>query len=88
MKDKEAPEQLLLQLYTRLGLDSALATLQESGLNPLLGKLMITAVALVVGIGGVWVLFWVANDLIGRLPFRRAGTDTAVCLCRPSHSAA
>ncbi len=69
MKDKDAPEQLLLQLYTRLGLDSALATLQESGLNPLTGKLMITAVALVVGIGGVWVLFWVANDLIARLPF-------------------
>ncbi|MCB9009629.1 MAG: hypothetical protein H6656_20080 [Ardenticatenaceae bacterium] len=30
---------------------------------------MITAVALLVGIGGVWVLFWVANDLIARLPF-------------------
>ncbi len=69
MRDKEAPEQLLLSIYTRLGLDSALATLQESGINPLTGKLMITAVALVVGIGGVWVLFWVANDLIGRLPF-------------------
>ena len=69
MKNKEAPEQLLLQFYTRLGLDSALTTLQESGLNPLTGKLMITAVALVVGIGGVWVLFWVANDLIARLPF-------------------
>ena len=69
MRDKEAPEQLLLTIYTRLGLDSALATLQESGLDPLTGKLMITAVALIVGIGGVWVLFWVANDLIGRLPF-------------------
>ncbi|MFZ1399717.1 MAG: sugar ABC transporter permease [Candidatus Promineifilaceae bacterium] len=69
MKDREAPEQLLLNLYTRLGLDAALATLQESGLAPLTGKLMITAVALLVGIGGVWVLFWVANDLIARLPF-------------------
>ena len=69
MKDREAPEQLLLNLYARLGLDSALATLQETGLNPLTGKLMITAVALLVGIGGVWVLFWVANDLIARLPF-------------------
>lgn len=69
MKDREAPEQLLLNLYTRLGLDAALATLQESGLAPLTGKLMITAVALLVGIGGVWALFWVANDLIARLPF-------------------
>ena len=69
MKDREAPEQLLLNLYARLGLDSALATLQETGLEPLTGKLIITAVALLVGIGGVWVLFWVANDLIARLPF-------------------
>ncbi len=69
MRDKEAPEQLLLTIYTRLGLDSALASLQEVGLDPLTGKLMITAVALIVGIGGVWILFWVANDLIGRLPF-------------------
>lgn len=69
MKDREAPEQLLLNLYARLGLESALVRLQESGLNPLTGKLMITAVALLVGIGGVWLLFWVANDLIARLPF-------------------
>lgn len=69
MKDREAPEQLLLQLYAWFGLDSALVTLQETGLDPLTGKLMITAVALLVGIGGVWALFWVANDLIARLPF-------------------
>jgi alpha-glucoside transport system permease protein len=69
MKDRAAPEQLLLQLYARLGMNSALAALQETGLEPLTGKLMITAVALLVGIGGVWALFWVANDLIARLPF-------------------
>lgn len=69
MKDREAPEQLLLNLYARLGMDSALAALQETGLDPLASKLMITAVALLVGIGGVWALFWVANDLIARLPF-------------------
>ncbi len=69
MKDREAPEQLLLSLYARLGMDVALATLQDNGLDPLTGKLMITAVALMVGIGGVWLLFWVANDLLARLPF-------------------
>lgn len=69
MKDRKAPEQLLLRLYERLGLNSALTALQETGLDPLAGKLMITAVALLVGIGGVWALFWVANDLVAQLPF-------------------
>ncbi|MCP4363406.1 MAG: hypothetical protein GY796_35850, partial [Chloroflexi bacterium] len=65
MKDKEAPEQLLLTLYARLGLDQAAVILTENGLNPFAAKLMIMAVALLVGVAGVWILFWAANDLIG-----------------------
>jgi alpha-glucoside transport system permease protein len=70
MKDRRAPEQLLLNLYNGLGLEQAAAALSQSGLHPLTAKLMITAVALLVGVAGVWVLFWVANDLVGQLPTR------------------
>ncbi|MCA9971898.1 MAG: sugar ABC transporter permease [Anaerolineales bacterium] len=68
MKDTEAPERLLLAAYSRLGMDAAAAALQETGLSLLSSKLMITLVALLVGVLGVWLLFWVANDLIGQLP--------------------
>ncbi|MDJ0753914.1 MAG: sugar ABC transporter permease [Ardenticatenaceae bacterium] len=70
MKDREAPERFLLTAYERLGLETRLAYLQSNGLDPLTGKLMITAVALLIGIGGVWLLLWLANDLISYIPFK------------------
>lgn len=70
MRNKDAPEQWLLQVYSTLNLSQAALTLQETGLNPLVSKLMIMLVALAVGVGGVWVLFWVANVLVGLLPQR------------------
>lgn len=33
-------------------------------------RLLVGAVALIVGVGGVWFLFWMTNDLVGRLPDR------------------
>lgn len=69
MRDEEAPERLLMALYAQLGLGKAAATLAQTGLDPLVAKLMITAVALLVGVLGVWALFWVFNDLVRRLPF-------------------
>lgn len=70
MRDRTAPQQLLLQLYTTLGLEGAATQLQETGLHPLAGKFMIMLVALAVGVLGVWALFTVANDLLDRLPDR------------------
>ncbi|HSJ58176.1 MAG TPA: sugar ABC transporter permease, partial [Anaerolineae bacterium] len=35
-------------------------------------RLAVMLVALVVGVSGVWVLFWLANEWVSRLPFRRA----------------
>lgn len=68
IKNKDAPEQLLVRLYQILGLQSRAAILQESGLNPFAGKLILALVALAVGVAGIWLLYWAANDLIGRLP--------------------
>lgn len=68
MRDRTAPQRLLLDLYTALGLDGPATRLQETGLSPMGGKLMIMAVALVVGVAGVWIIFWMVNDLADRLP--------------------
>lgn len=69
MRNREAPEQLLLRLYTTLGRQEAAAQLATTGLHPLAAKLMITAVALAVGLLGVWAIYWAANNLIAVLPF-------------------
>ena len=68
MRDRSAPQRVLLQLVTTLGLDGAAAQLQETGLHPLAGKFMIMLVALAVGVLGVWALYTIANDLLDRLP--------------------
>ncbi|MFW6097463.1 MAG: hypothetical protein ACOC9Z_05285, partial [Chloroflexota bacterium] len=68
MRDRSAPQRLLVQLYTTLGMDGAALQLQADGLHPLVAKLLIMLVALAVGVLGVWALFTVANDLIDRLP--------------------
>lgn len=68
IKNKDAPEALLLQVYETLGLEESAAQLQLEGLNPFTGKLILALVALAVGVAGIWLLYWVANDLIGRLP--------------------
>lgn len=68
MKDRQAPEQLLLRLYQALGLEGAAAGLQADGLNPFAAKVLLAVVALAVGVLGVWALFWMANDLVTRIP--------------------
>ena len=70
MRNPEAPEQLLLRMYETLGMEQAAADLFSNGLDPLTSKLIIMAVALTVGVVGIWALFWVANDLIATLPHR------------------
>ncbi len=66
-KDKKAPEQLLLRLYETLGLTGAAEGLQSNGLDPLAAKLILALVAVTLGVAGIWALYWVANDLIGRI---------------------
>lgn len=43
-----------------------------TGMGPLTGKLLQAMLALVLGIGGIWALFIVANSLVEHLPTRAA----------------
>jgi alpha-glucoside transport system permease protein len=68
IKDKNAPEQLLLWFFDTLGMDASATALRDTGLDPLMAKLILAIIALAVGVAGIWLLYWVANDLIDRLP--------------------
>jgi len=67
-KDKDAPETLLLRFYDAVGMETAASALRDAGLHPMAAKLILAMVAMTLGVLGIWALFWVANDLIGRLP--------------------
>ena len=70
LRDPDAPERFLIRLYEFLGLDASAEGLRAYGLSPLSAKLMIFAVALLIGVGGVWVLYLTANALTERLGHR------------------
>jgi alpha-glucoside transport system permease protein len=70
MMVRDAPRQFLITWYSRLGMQTAAEHLAAEGLPLLTSKLMTMTVALVLGVAGMWALFWVANDLVARLPER------------------
>jgi alpha-glucoside transport system permease protein len=70
LRDPDAPERFLIRVYDVLGLHASAEGLRAYGLNPLSGKLMIFGAALLIGVGGVWVLYLTANALTERLGHR------------------
>ncbi|MGB3713199.1 MAG: sugar ABC transporter permease [Candidatus Promineifilaceae bacterium] len=72
MRNPEAPEEFVRDAYTFLGMDDRSQALQLEGLNPTVSKLMIAFIALAVGVVGVWALYWVGNDLVGRFRTKTA----------------
>jgi alpha-glucoside transport system permease protein len=70
LRDPDAPERFLIWLYDRVGLHGSAEALRAYGLSPVSGKLMIFVAALLIGVGGVWVLYLTANALTDRLGHR------------------
>jgi alpha-glucoside transport system permease protein len=70
LRDPDAPERFLIRVYDLLGLHDSAEGLRAYGLNPLSAKLMIFGAALLIGVGGVWVLYLTANALTERLGHR------------------
>jgi alpha-glucoside transport system permease protein len=70
LRDPDAPERFLIRLYEFLGLHASAEGLRAYGLSPLSAKLMIFAAALLIGVGGVWVMYLTANALTERLGHR------------------
>ncbi len=67
MKNEDAPANLIAGIYDLLGAERSAEAIRASGLSSFTNKLLIAIVALIVGIGGVWVLFVTANALVDRL---------------------
>lgn len=67
LADPNAPASLLAGLYELIGLDGEAAALRQYGLPSIVAKLILGAVALAVGVGGVWAVFIGANAAVERL---------------------
>ena len=69
VRDPEGPARLYAFLLDALGQATTAEGLRSDGLDPLAAKLTIMAIALAIGIGGIWALYIglnAATDLLGR----------------------
>jgi alpha-glucoside transport system permease protein len=67
---EDGPETVLSWIYRRIGLSGEADAIDRLGMNPVLSKLIIAAVALTLGIAGIWALFIIFNKLVELLPER------------------
>ena len=66
LADPNAPAKLLAGFYDLIGLNDQAALLRQYGLPSIVAKLILGAVALAVGVGGVWAVFIGANAAVER----------------------
>ena len=66
LADPNAPAKLLAGFYDLIGLNDQAALLRQYGLPSIVAKLILGAVALAVGVGGVWAVFIGANAAVDR----------------------
>jgi alpha-glucoside transport system permease protein len=64
LTDEEQPARLIAGFYRLIGFSSEADAIEEFGLNPLVSKLIIALVALVLGVLGIWALYFIANRLL------------------------
>jgi alpha-glucoside transport system permease protein len=68
IRDPDGPARLFTAFYDLIGQTSTADTIRARGLDPLQSKLTVMAIALVIGTGGVWLLYVGLNgavDLLG-----------------------
>ncbi len=64
LTDEEQPARLIAGFYRLIGFSGEADAIEEFGINPLLSKLIIALVALVLGVAGIWALYFIANRLL------------------------
>jgi alpha-glucoside transport system permease protein len=67
MKDPLAGQHLLANIYDLLGNQAGATQLRNNQGDVLIAKLLLAAVAVVVGVGGIWLLFTGVSALVGLL---------------------
>jgi alpha-glucoside transport system permease protein len=68
--DEEALTRIFANVYDFLGADAQAEAIRESGLRDGVTRLAIAFFALLVGVGGVWVVYIVFNKLIDLAPYK------------------
>ena len=65
--DKEGGQKLLASIYDLLGNGAGAEALRNGQGDQFFAKLLLAAIALLVGVGGIWLLFTAASSLVERL---------------------
>jgi len=68
--DPEGGQNLLASIYDLLGNGPGAEMLRNGQGDQFFAKLLLAAIALLVGVGGIWLLFTSASSLVERLPPR------------------
>jgi len=80
--DKQGGQKLLASIYELLGNAAGAEALRNGQGDQFFAKLLLAAIALLVGVGGIWLLFTAASSLVERL---RPGVVTASSRWSSSH---
>ncbi len=67
LSDENGITNLVAGAYRTLGASSSADNVVEYGLTPLTDKILLMTIALLIGVGAVWALFYTVNHLIDRL---------------------
>jgi alpha-glucoside transport system permease protein len=67
LRDPAAPDRLIAGAADLVGLDGFADGVRDQGLTSSTAKVITAVVALVVGVGGVWALFFAANGVVERV---------------------
>jgi alpha-glucoside transport system permease protein len=65
--DREGGQKLLASIYDMLGNAAGAEALRNGQGDQLFAKLLLAAIALLVGVGGIWLLFTAVSSLVERL---------------------
>ena len=68
--DPQGGQNVLASIYDMLGNAAGAEMLRNGQGDQFVAKLLLVAIALLVGVGGIWLLFTVASSLVERLPPR------------------
>lgn len=68
IRDPDGPARLYSAFYSLLGQDAVAAAILERGLNPFQAKLTVMVIALIIGVGGVWLLYVGLDAAVDFLP--------------------
>lgn len=70
LRDPAAPDRLLSGIFDAIGLDALAEGIRDRGLTSATAKIVTAFVALAVGVGGVWAMFFAANGVVDRIGLR------------------